>query len=81
MTPPERSERMVLPGAGPTDDDLRQDVELTREELAETVEALAHKADVGARVRAMALRPTVAGGAAGTVLVVLVLVVLWWRRR
>jgi hypothetical protein len=33
------------------EDELRQDIGRTREQLGETVEALAHKADVPARVR------------------------------
>lgn len=42
---------LVLPGHEPTDEDLRRDAELTRQELAETVAALGEKADVRTRVR------------------------------
>jgi hypothetical protein len=45
----DKSERLTMPGQGPTDDDLRQDAELTRQELAQTVSALADKVDVKAR--------------------------------
>lgn len=45
----EEKERLIMPGQGPTDEDLRQDAELTRQELAQTVAALAAKADVKAR--------------------------------
>jgi hypothetical protein len=44
-------DRMTMPGQGPTDADLRQDAELTRQELAQTVAALGEKADVRARAR------------------------------
>jgi hypothetical protein len=40
-----------MPGAEPTDEDLRHDAELTRQELAETVVALGHKADVKGRIQ------------------------------
>lgn len=43
-------DRLTMPGQPPTDEDLRQDAELTRQELAETVAALADKMDVKARV-------------------------------
>lgn len=45
------TERLTPPGGEPTDEDLRHEAELTRQELAETVAALGHKADVKARVR------------------------------
>lgn len=45
----DKQERLTMPGQGPTDEDLRQDVELTRQELAQTVAALADKVDVKAR--------------------------------
>jgi len=45
----EKQERLTMPGEGPTDEDLRQDAELTRQELAATVAALADKVDVKAR--------------------------------
>jgi len=46
-----KRDRYVLAGSGPTDEDLRHDAELTRAELAETVERLRHKLDVRARMR------------------------------
>jgi len=46
--------RTTMPGDAPTDDDLRHNVELTREELAETVTALGEKADVKARAQRVA---------------------------
>ncbi|MCT2581643.1 DUF3618 domain-containing protein [Actinophytocola gossypii] len=52
----DHTDRMVMPGGEPTDEDLRHDVELTREELAHTVAALGEKADVKGRVRAEAHR-------------------------
>ncbi|HEX2132429.1 MAG TPA: DUF3618 domain-containing protein [Actinophytocola sp.] len=56
MTDPSPADRMAMPGGEPTDEDLRHDVELTREELARTVAALSEKADVKGRVRAEAHR-------------------------
>jgi Protein of unknown function (DUF3618) len=50
MTDKQHKDRLTMPGQEPTDEDLRTDVELTRQELAETVAALADKADVKARV-------------------------------
>lgn len=44
-------DRLTVPGAAPTDEDLRQDAESTRQKLAETVSALGEKADVKARVQ------------------------------
>ena len=37
--------------ASSCEDEIRQDIERTREQLGDTVEALAHKADVPARVK------------------------------
>jgi hypothetical protein len=51
MTGKHETDRMTMPGAEPTDEDLRHDAELTRQELAETVVALGHKADVKGRVQ------------------------------
>ena len=51
-------DRMTMPGEAPTDEDLRQDAELTRQELAETVGALGEKADVKARVQRAAHEKT-----------------------
>jgi len=47
----DEQDRLTMPGQGPTDEDLRQDAELTRQELAQTVAALGEKADVRARVQ------------------------------
>jgi hypothetical protein len=62
-----RSGQWSLPGgAEPTDDDLRRDIELTREELGTTVEELAHRAHLkdraqeAARARIIAVRQAVA---------------------
>lgn len=54
MTHQRHEDRMTMPGQAPTDEDLRHDAELTRQELAETVAALGEKVDVKARVRAAA---------------------------
>lgn len=54
MTTHKHDDRMRRPGEGPTDEDLRTDVELTHQELAETVAALGTKADVKTRVRTAA---------------------------
>jgi uncharacterized protein DUF3618 len=50
----EQAERMRLPGGEPTDEDLRTDAELTRQELGETVAALGERLDVKTRVRTAA---------------------------
>lgn len=47
----DKDERLTMPGQPPTDEDLRHDAELTRQELAQTVAALGEKADVKARVQ------------------------------
>jgi hypothetical protein len=75
-----------MPGAPPTDDDLRQEVELTRRELSRTVDQLADKLDVKAqaqrRGQAMAdyaranTVPLAAGG-----LALLALLIAWLRLR
>lgn len=52
------ADRMTMPGEPPTDDDLRQDAELTRQELAQTVSALGEKADVKARAQRLAHEKT-----------------------
>src|SRR3954447_3095866 len=69
-TPTTRRDRYVLPGNGPTDEDLRHEVELTRAELAGTVDRLRHKVDIKARMREaaqhrMALWHDALGAAAG----------------
>lgn len=45
----DKQDRMTMPGQNPTDEDLRQDAELTRQELAQTMAALGDKVDVKAR--------------------------------
>jgi hypothetical protein len=54
----EENKRLTMPGQGPTDEDLRLDAELTRQELAQTVAALGNKVDIKARAheKAGALR-------------------------
>ncbi len=47
-------DRLTMPGEAATDEDLRHEAELTREELAETVAALGAKADVKGRVQKVA---------------------------
>src|ERR1700741_2779815 len=62
MTTHEHDERTAVPsaepgtepGAAPTDEDLRTEAELTRQELAESVTALGAKGDVKGRVQAAA---------------------------
>lgn len=54
MTSKQEHDRLTMPGQEPTDDDLRQDAELTRQELADTVAALGEKADVKGRVQKVA---------------------------
>ncbi|OLF14644.1 DUF3618 domain-containing protein [Actinophytocola xanthii] len=56
MSDKRQQDRMAMPGGEPTDEDLRLDVELTRQELAETVAALTEKADVKGRVQSAAHR-------------------------
>jgi Protein of unknown function (DUF3618) len=45
----DKQERLTMPGQAPTDEDLRLDAELTRQELAQTVAALGDKVDIKAR--------------------------------
>jgi hypothetical protein len=47
-------DRLTMPGEPATDEDLRHDADLTRQELADTVAALSAKADVKARVQHVA---------------------------
>ena len=54
MSGKQEHDRLTMPGQAPTDDDLRQDAELTRQELADTVAALGAKADVKGRVQKVA---------------------------
>jgi Protein of unknown function (DUF3618) len=56
MSARKADERYALPGTGPTDEDLRHEVELTREELGDTVGQLVHKMDVKSRMRESAQR-------------------------
>jgi hypothetical protein len=69
MTDEQRRDRMTMPGEPPTDEDLRHDVELTRQELAETVAALGEKVDVKSRAKAAAHRRAEAIQTRGDVLV------------
>jgi hypothetical protein len=75
-----------------TPDEIRAEIEMTREELAETVDALQAKLDVKSRAQAKAAdlkdrattdtgkpRPVVVGAAVAAVLAVGGL--LWWRHR
>jgi hypothetical protein len=65
----DQADRMRMPGEEPTDDDLRVDAELTRQELAETVAALSDKADVKTRVQRATKERVEAVQAGGTQLV------------
>jgi len=65
----EEADRMRLPGGEPTDEDLRTDAELTRQELAGTITALGAKMDVKTRVRAAARQRAEAIQAGGAELV------------
>ncbi|HEY0449693.1 hypothetical protein [Actinophytocola sp.] len=69
MTSHGAEDRMRMPGEGPTDEDLRMDAELTRQELAQTVAALGAKADLKTRVRAAARERAEAIQAGGAELV------------
>jgi len=64
-----QADRMRMPGEEPTDEDLRTDAELTRQELAETVAALSDKADVKTRVQRATKERVEAAQAGGTQLV------------
>jgi hypothetical protein len=80
-------------GAGPNDPDaIREEIERTRDDLAETVDALHAKLDVKSQARAKvnqvksqattasgAPRPDLIAGAAGVVLLIAGFV--WWRRK
>jgi hypothetical protein len=69
MTSKQEHDRLTMPGHAPTDEDLRHDAELTRQELAGTVAALGEKADVKARVQKAAHEKTEALRERGDVLV------------
>lgn len=61
--------------------ELQRDVERTRRELGETVEALAHKADVPGRVKAQVQRKPLPSAALAAALIALVLLVWKVSRR
>ena len=64
--------------------ELRVEIDKTREQLGKTVEQLAAKADIKsqARVKAKDLASHPGGQAAAAVMVALVIgAALWWRRR
>jgi hypothetical protein len=65
----EHVDRMTPPGGTPTDEDLRVDAELTRQELAGTVAALGARMDVKSRVRVAARQRAEAIRAGGAELV------------
>ena len=56
MSARKADERYAPPGTGPTDEDLRHEVELTRAEIGDTVVQLVHKMDVKSRMRESAQR-------------------------
>jgi hypothetical protein len=85
-----QADRVRMPGDGPTDEDLRTDAELTRQELAETVVALGDRLDVKTRVRiatrrrAEAVRATVSRRPAiplGGLAALLTTLVVWLKIR
>ena len=57
--------------------DIQSDIERTRGELGETVEALSGKFDIAHRARAAAKSLAVVASVAG----VTVIGLIWWRRR
>lgn len=65
-----------MTGTQQTPEELRRDIERTRRELAETVDALSHKADVRERVKA---NPTPLVAAAGGFVALLLLLRLLRR--
>lgn len=79
--------RPAEPAKGATPDEIERDIERTRAELGQTVDALAAKADLKTRAqhRAKQLREerpqALYGAGAGAVLVLSVLGVALWRRR
>ena len=68
-TKKEHEDRMRMPSGEPTDEDLRTDAELTRQELGETVAALGAKMDVKTRVQDAAKEKAAAVHAGGAELV------------
>jgi Protein of unknown function (DUF3618) len=92
MTDTRGADRYAPPGAGPTDEDLEHEVELTRRELADTVTQLSQRLNVKARVsdtkrrtteraRELARRHGTALAATGGAIVLTFLVVTLVRRR
>lgn len=80
------TESKTMPGSEPTSEDLRHDVELTRDELADTASALAAKLDVKSRTSTTAMRQVATmqrhpAAVAGWVLGLLVLLVVAKRIR
>ena len=78
MTSDQHRERLTMPGHGPTDEDLRRDVDLTRDELAGTIDALAAKADTTTARLRHATRQ--AATAVAGVALLLTLAALWRKR-
>lgn len=78
-------DRYALPGTGPTDEDLRHELELTRQELGDTLAGLLSMVDVKARMREKVRRagatvrehPIVLSGLTAAVVT---LFVLWGRQ-
>ena len=79
-------------GVSPSTEEIREEIERTRADLADTVDALHAKVDVKARAQAKMEgvkhrattssgkpRPELVAAAAGAVL--LTAAVIWWRRR
>ncbi len=66
------------PGAAADIGDIQADIERTRGELGDTVEALSAKLDVADRARAAA-KPSLA--VVASIAGVTVVTLIWWRRR
>ncbi len=66
------------PGSAADIGDIRADIERTRGELGDTVEALSAKLDVADRARAAA-KPSLA--VVASIAGVTVVTLIWWRRR
>jgi hypothetical protein len=63
-------------------DEIQADIERTREDLADTVDALSAKLDVKAHAREVMQKPQVKLGAAYVAAAVLAAcLVVWWRKR
>ncbi|OBJ48054.1 DUF3618 domain-containing protein [Mycobacterium sp. 1423905.2] len=82
-TPPGAGEQRPEVGSDASIDDIQADIERTRDQLGETVQALSDKVNVvdrardTAREKAEAAKPLLAIAAGGLVIVA----VVWWRRR